>query len=83
MWHVVVVIKGCMLTFNHCFPSQTIDDQVSLNRKLTFGHLNAYLEYIQLSYLSIMITASFTVDWRLLWRVLGLFGPRSSGSHYE
>jgi hypothetical protein len=30
-----------------------------------------------------MITASFTVDWRLLWRVLGLFGPRSSGSHYE
>jgi hypothetical protein len=83
MWCIVINFKDCTLTFNTGFHTQAIDDQVSLNRKLTFGHLNAYLEYIQLSYLSIMKTASFTVDWRLLWRVLGLFGPRSSGSHYE
>ncbi len=83
MWCIVINFKDFTLTFISGFHTQAIDDQVSLNRKLTFGHLNAYLEYIQLSYLSIMKTASFMVDWRLLWRVLGLFGPRSSGSHYE
>ena len=38
MWHVVVNFKDCTLTFNTGFKTKTIDDQVSLNRKLTFRH---------------------------------------------
>ena len=49
MWQVIINFKDCTLTFNAGFHAKTIDDQVSLNRKLTFGHKNAYLEYIQLS----------------------------------
>ena len=49
MWCIVINFKDCTLTFNTGFHTQAIDDQVSLNRKLTFGHLKAYLEYIQLS----------------------------------
>ena len=39
MWHVVVNFKDCTLTFNAGFHTKTIDDQISLNRKLTFRHL--------------------------------------------
>ncbi len=55
---IVINIKGFTLTINHCLPAKTIDDQVSLNRKLTFRHRNAYVGYCSLAGLSIMKTAS-------------------------
>ena len=83
MWQVIINFKDCTLTFNTGFHTQTIDDQVSLNRKLTFGTKTRIWNTYSFAILSIMKTASFTVDWRLMWRVLGLFGPRFSGLHYE
>jgi len=38
MWHVVINFKDCTLTFNAGFHAKTIDNQVSLNRELTFWH---------------------------------------------
>ena len=35
---IVINIKGIKLTINKRFPSKAVDDQVSLNRKLTFRH---------------------------------------------
>jgi len=32
MWCIVVNIKGCTLTINHCLPSKAVDNQVSLER---------------------------------------------------
>ena len=59
MWCVVINFKDCTLTFNTGFHTKTIDDQVSLNRKLTFGHKNAYLGYIQLSCFEYSVNSQF------------------------
>ena len=58
MRRVIIDFKDCALTVNTGFKSKTIDDQVSLNRKLTFRHRNAYVGYFSLAGLSIMKTVS-------------------------
>jgi hypothetical protein len=32
MWCIVINIEGITLTINHCFPTKTVNDQVSLQR---------------------------------------------------
>ena len=38
MWRIIINIKGFTLTFNHGFTTKMVDDQLSLNRQLTFRH---------------------------------------------
>ena len=38
MWCIVINIKGFTLTFNYGFTSKMVDDQLSLNKQLTFRH---------------------------------------------
>ena len=40
-WHmgcIIINIKSFTLTFNHGFTTKMIDDQLSLNRQLTFRY---------------------------------------------
>jgi hypothetical protein len=32
MWRIIINIEGIKLTINHCFPTKTVNDQVSLKR---------------------------------------------------
>jgi len=62
MWQIVVVIESCTLTFNHSFPAKTIDNQLSLQRKLTFRHLKSEFSCaIRIALFATLKTASFTV----------------------